>query len=32
MGNSQEEARTLVYQNVKKISFDGIYYRDDIAQ
>ena len=32
IGNSQEEARTLVYQNVKKISFDGIYYRDDIAQ
>lgn len=31
VGSSNEEAREVAYQNVKKISFDGIYYRDDIA-
>ncbi len=32
VGDSLEEARETVYENIKKISFEGAYYRNDIAR
>lgn len=31
LGNSFEEARKKVYENISKISFDGMYFRKDIG-
>jgi len=30
-GDSMEEARTLAYENVERISFEGAHYRTDIG-
>ena len=32
LGDTLEEARKKVYDNIKKIEFDGIYYRKDIGE
>ena len=32
LGNTLEEARDRIYENINKIYFDGIYYRKDIAK
>ena len=32
LGGTLEEARSKVYENVKKIYFEGVYYRKDIAR
>lgn len=32
LGNSLEEAREVVYNNIEKINFENMYYRKDIAK
>lgn len=32
LGNTLEEARTVAYENIKKINFDYEYYREDIGK
>lgn len=32
LGNTVEEARNIIYNNIKKISFEGMHYRKDIGK
>ena len=32
LGDTLEDARNKVYENINKIKFDGIYYRKDIGE
>lgn len=32
LANNKEDARKIAYQDIKKISFEGMYFREDIGQ